>query len=98
MSFFFHDPVDASIILIIVLISGLLGFWQERGAADAVEKLLAIVRIMILYIFMAEAVKKVFYHRMNPQQIVVMIVHFPAVMGRIKWLLTKSCATIQAKT
>jgi Mg2+-importing ATPase len=45
LSFFLHDPVDAIIILIIVLISGLLGFWQERGAADAVEKLLAIVRI-----------------------------------------------------
>ncbi|MDD5360545.1 MAG: magnesium-translocating P-type ATPase [Ignavibacteria bacterium] len=37
--------VDASIILVIVLISGLLGFWQERGASDAVEKLLAIVQI-----------------------------------------------------
>ena len=45
LSFFLHDPVDAVIILMIVLISGLLGFWQERGAADAVAKLLAIVRI-----------------------------------------------------
>src|SRR5512146_28798 len=45
MSFFLHDPVDASIILAIVLVSGLLGFWQERGAASAVEKLLAIVQI-----------------------------------------------------
>ena len=33
------------IILVIVLVSGLLGFWQERGAANAVEKLLAIVQI-----------------------------------------------------
>jgi len=32
--------VDAFIILSIVLISGLLGFWQERGASNAVEKLL----------------------------------------------------------
>jgi len=45
LSFFLHDPVDAFIILTIVLVSGLLGFWQERGAANAVEKLLAIVRI-----------------------------------------------------
>ncbi len=45
LSFFLRDLVDAVIILMIVLISGLLGFWQERGAADAVEKLLAIVRI-----------------------------------------------------
>jgi len=28
-----------------VLISGLLRFWQERGAINAVEKLLAIVQI-----------------------------------------------------
>lgn len=32
-------------MLAIVLASGLLGFWQEKGAADAVEKLLAVVRI-----------------------------------------------------
>ena len=40
-----RDPVDASIILTIVVVSGLLGFWQEHSATDAVEKLLAIVRI-----------------------------------------------------
>ena len=45
LSFFLHDPVDAFIILAIVLVSGLLGFWQERGATNAVEKLLAIVQI-----------------------------------------------------
>ena len=45
LSFFLHDPVDAIIILSIVLISGLLGFWQERGASNAIEKLLSIVQI-----------------------------------------------------
>ncbi len=45
LSIFLHDSADALIILIIVLVSGLLGFWQERGAVDAVEKLLAIVQI-----------------------------------------------------
>ena len=30
LSFFLHDPVDAFIILTIVLVSGLLGFWQEQ--------------------------------------------------------------------
>jgi Mg2+-importing ATPase len=50
MSFFLHNPVDASIILAIVLASGLLGFWQERGAANAVEKLLAIVQIKAMVI------------------------------------------------
>src|SRR4030066_1438488 len=38
LSFFLHDPVNAGIILTIVLISGLLGFWQERGAAHEINK------------------------------------------------------------
>jgi len=45
LSLFLHNVVDASIILAIVIISGLLGFWQEHGASNAVEKLLAIVQI-----------------------------------------------------
>ncbi len=40
-----HDHVDALIILAILLMSGLLGFWQEYGASQAVAKLLAIVQI-----------------------------------------------------
>jgi len=44
LSFFLCDTVDALIILAIVLVSGLLGFWQERGAANAVARLLAIVQ------------------------------------------------------
>ncbi|MDD1630339.1 MAG: HAD-IC family P-type ATPase, partial [Methylococcaceae bacterium] len=47
LSFFLHDRVDAMIILSIVLISGILGFWQEKGAADAVQKLLALVEIKV---------------------------------------------------
>ena len=45
LSFFLHDPVNASIILAIVLASGLLGFWQEHSATRAVEKLLAMVQV-----------------------------------------------------
>src|ERR1039458_1267427 len=45
LSFFLHDPVNALIILSIVLASGLLGFWQEYSATNAVEKLLAMVQI-----------------------------------------------------
>ncbi|MBI3622239.1 MAG: magnesium-translocating P-type ATPase [Nitrospirae bacterium] len=45
LSFFLRNPTDALIILTIVLVSSLLGFWQERGAAGAIEKLLAIVEI-----------------------------------------------------
>jgi P-type Mg2+ transporter len=40
LSFFTHDDTDASIIMGIVLVSGLLGFWQEWSATDAVGKLL----------------------------------------------------------
>jgi Mg2+-importing ATPase len=45
LSFFLKDTVDAFIILTIVLVSGLLGFWQEYSASSAVEKLLALVQI-----------------------------------------------------
>ena len=45
LSFFLHDPVNALLILTIVLASSLLGFWQEHSATSAVEKLLAMVRI-----------------------------------------------------
>jgi P-type Mg2+ transporter len=45
LSLFLHNVVDASIILAIVLISGLLGFWQEHSAANAIGKLLAIVQV-----------------------------------------------------
>ncbi len=40
---FLGDHTDALIILTIILFSAFLGFWQERGAANAVEKLLALV-------------------------------------------------------
>ena len=45
LSLFLRNFVDASIILSIVLISGLLGFWQEFSASNAVAKLLALVQI-----------------------------------------------------
>jgi Mg2+-importing ATPase len=45
LSFFLGDVTDTIIIVIIILISSMLGFWQEKGAADAFEKLLAAVQI-----------------------------------------------------
>lgn len=45
LSFILKDITDAIIILIIVLISGGLGFWQEKGAANAVDQLLKMVQI-----------------------------------------------------
>ena len=37
LAFFLHEPTDTIIITTIILISSLLGFWQEKGAADAFE-------------------------------------------------------------
>jgi P-type Mg2+ transporter len=45
LSFALHDPINALIIVTIVLVSGLLGFWQEHSATNAVQKLLAMVQI-----------------------------------------------------
>ncbi|MCX5807127.1 MAG: magnesium-translocating P-type ATPase [Proteobacteria bacterium] len=45
LSFILHDVTDALIILAIILVSGLLGFFQERGAVNAVQKLLSIVQV-----------------------------------------------------
>jgi len=45
LSIFLGDHTDAIIILAIVLVSGLLGFWQEYGATNAVAKLLALVQV-----------------------------------------------------
>lgn len=45
LSLFLHDPIDATIILIIVLASGFLGFWQERGAQNAVDSLISMVQV-----------------------------------------------------
>ena len=39
------DVTDAVIILAIIILSGLLGFWQERGATRSVEALLAVVQV-----------------------------------------------------
>lgn len=47
LSVIVQDSVDAIIILGIVFLSGLLGFWQEKGAMNAVRKLLAMVQIRV---------------------------------------------------
>ena len=45
LSIYLGEVASAVIILLIILISGALGFWQERKAADAVSELLAMVQI-----------------------------------------------------
>jgi len=45
LSFFLGQTEDALIIISIVIVSGILGFWQEKGATDAITKLLTIVKL-----------------------------------------------------
>lgn len=45
LAYFLADAADGSIILVIVFLSGLLGFWQEASAGNATAKLLAIVKV-----------------------------------------------------
>ncbi|MEB3331464.1 MAG: magnesium-translocating P-type ATPase [Synechococcaceae cyanobacterium] len=43
LSFALDSPTDGLIIVVIVAVSGLLGFWQDFGASRAVKALLAVV-------------------------------------------------------
>ena len=43
LSFFLGDRIDTSIICAIVFLSGILGFFQEFGALNSLEKLLSLV-------------------------------------------------------
>ncbi|HMK45141.1 MAG TPA: magnesium-translocating P-type ATPase [Methanocella sp.] len=45
LSFFLGDSTDSVIIMIIVVFSGALGFWQEYSASSAVEDLLSLVQL-----------------------------------------------------
>jgi len=47
LSFFLKDPSDAVIILSIVMISSILGFWQEFKATATINKLLETIRIKV---------------------------------------------------
>jgi Mg2+-importing ATPase len=47
LSFFLHEATSSAIIIGIVLISGLLGFWQEHRATSAVQKLVALVQVRV---------------------------------------------------
>jgi Mg2+-importing ATPase len=43
-SYVLESPSEATIIIVIVMISGTLGFWQERGAVNTTKKLLAMIQ------------------------------------------------------
>lgn len=44
LSFALSERTDGLIIIGIVLLSGFMGFWREKGAADAVKRLLSMVQ------------------------------------------------------
>ncbi len=44
-SFFLGGASSSIIVLVIVFISGILGFWQERGSTNAIQRLLNLVRL-----------------------------------------------------
>jgi Mg2+-importing ATPase len=50
LSFFLGDPTDATIIMVIVIFSGALGFWQEYEASNAVEDLMALVQLKAMVV------------------------------------------------
>jgi P-type Mg2+ transporter len=45
LAYIFGDISNPIIILAIVIVSGLLGFWQERGANNAAQHLIALVQV-----------------------------------------------------
>lgn len=47
LSFFLQDETNAAIIILILVVSSLLGYWQERSAADAVARLLAMIETQV---------------------------------------------------
>jgi P-type Mg2+ transporter len=48
LSYFLDDATNAEIIIVILVLSSLLSFWQERSAADAVAKLLAFIETKVI--------------------------------------------------
>jgi Mg2+-importing ATPase len=47
LAFFLGDSLNAGIILVIVVASGLLGFWQERGSTNAIQRWMAIIQFKV---------------------------------------------------
>ena len=47
LSFFLGERTDAFIILFIIIVSAVLGFYQEKGAANALDHLLQLVRVNV---------------------------------------------------
>ena len=50
LSLYIGNSIDALMILIIVIISAALGFWQEKTASDEIKKLLSIIQVRVTVI------------------------------------------------
>jgi Mg2+-importing ATPase len=71
LSYFLEGAHDATIILFIVFLSAGLGFWQERGATNAVERLLAMVKTKTV-VLRDEKESEVFAEDIVPGDIVLL--------------------------
>jgi len=69
LSYYLHQMTDALIILVIIFLSGLLGFWQERNASDAVARLLAMIKIRSS-VLRSGTLKDVFVEHVVPGDII----------------------------
>lgn len=66
-----NDVADALIILCIILASSILGFWQEKGAANAVRELLKMVRLRCT-VFRDGASKEIAVEDVVPGDVVIL--------------------------
>jgi len=65
------DLSDTVIILCIIILSSLLGFWQEKGAANAVKELLKMVRLQCM-VFRNGTLKEIAVEEVVPGDIVTL--------------------------
>jgi P-type Mg2+ transporter len=71
LSFFLGQTEYAAIILSIVIVSGLLGFWQERGATNAIAKLLTIVQLKTM-VLRDKKIQEISFEAVVPGDIVML--------------------------
>ena len=71
ISLFLLDSTDAVIIFVIIILSSLLGFWQEHQASNSVKRLLAMIRITVT-ILRDKVQKEVASENIVPGDIIVL--------------------------
>ena len=70
LSLFLGNATDAIIILVIVLVSSFLGFWQEWGASDAIKNLLLMVQVKVI-VLRQDKQSEIFLEQIVPGDIVI---------------------------